>query len=187
MRVFFALDVLGRSTLDKIAEFQRRLMAIGGDVKPTARENIHFTLLFIGETDPMQVEEIKARMQGYVFAPVNVHLQGAGYFPGGGRINVIWIGADRSAEERLTSIHNDLAARLEGVVPFDHKPFRAHLTIARVKSSKNKEQLINLINQYMHEEFGSETLVTLKLKSSTLTPAGPIYTDIANFYAKVSD
>jgi 2'-5' RNA ligase len=184
MRVFFALDFDQQSHLVKIAEFQQDLLASGGDVKLIPRENIHFTLLFIGEIESSLIEDVKTKMEGIVFTPVNLRLHRTGYFPGGGRINVIWIGVDNKAEEQMSKIHNDIIARLDGTVPFDRKPFRAHLTIARVKSGRNKEQLVKLITEHADEEFGQETLDTLKLKQSSLTPSGPVYTDILEFHSK---
>lgn len=184
MRVFFALDFNRQSALDKIVEFQQELLASGGDVKPIPKENIHFTLLFIGEVESSLIENVKTKMEGFVFTPVNLRLHRTGHFPGGGRINVIWIGVEKKAEEKMTKIHNDIVARLDGIVPFDRKPFRAHLTIARVKSGRNREQLIKLITEHADDEFGEETLDTLKLKQSSLTPSGPIYTDIAEFHSK---
>ena len=56
-----------------------------------------------------------------------------------------------------------------------------HLTIARMKSGRNKEQLKEALQQVEHREFGSMIVEKIILYESELTPEGPVYTIVGEF------
>jgi 2'-5' RNA ligase len=107
--------------------------------------------------------------------PFEVEIKGLGVFPNLRRINVIWAGIRRGANE-LRSIFHQLEPKLRdlGFQP-DAKGFSPHLTIARVKTSRNKTELIKIIKELENYEFGLVKAKCLRLKKSVLTPQGPIY------------
>ena len=72
---------------------------------------------------------------------------------------------------------NKVLERLKGIKG-DEKPFSPHLTVARVKSGRRREALLDLIQEFRDFEFGWDSIDELKLKKSELTPKGPIYTDL---------
>ena len=55
---------------------------------------------------------------------------------------------------------------------------KPHLTIGRVKSAKNKEKLLDIIEKYKYKKFSEILINSIKLKKSELTSKGPIYSDI---------
>jgi 2'-5' RNA ligase len=61
------------------------------------------------------------------------------------------------------------------------KNFISHLTIGRVKSPKNKQEIRKTIEKLENIEIGQMTVSKICLKKSTLTPQGPIYEDIKVF------
>jgi 2'-5' RNA ligase len=64
-----------------------------------------------------------------------------------------------------------------GMTP-DNKGFSPHLTIARVRSGRNKAELGNAVSKMKDLNFGKMPITCVRLKKSTLTPKGPIYTTI---------
>ena len=58
------------------------------------------------------------------------------------------------------------------------REFSPHLTIARVKSIQDRENLVSIINSYANETFGEILVKSIKLKKSVLTEKGPIYTTV---------
>ena len=60
----------------------------------------------------------------------------------------------------------------------DPKGFSPHLTIARVKTGRNKAELVRCIEELVNYEFGVVKANCLKLKKSALTPKGPIYSTL---------
>jgi 2'-5' RNA ligase len=55
------------------------------------------------------------------------------------------------------------------------------LTIARVKSGKNKAELARFIGENANFEFGTVRAECLRLKRSDLTPRGPVYSTLKEF------
>jgi 2'-5' RNA ligase len=52
------------------------------------------------------------------------------------------------------------------------------MTIARVKSNLNREALAEYVESMRGQEFGKMPVKAVRLKKSTLTPRGPVYTTI---------
>ena len=118
------------------------------------------------------------------FSSFEAELKGIGAFPKISNPRVIWIGISNGMEE-LIKIFNQIEPLLEkiGFNP-DYKKFSPHITIARVKSLRNKQQLnINLKNNSLFY-IGKIHIKSLKLKKSDLSPIGPIYTTIKQFNSK---
>ena len=115
MRLFYAI-LLSEEVLDALTDAQERLRAetVGGRL--SRRENLHLTLLFLGETD--RLDAAKRAGEGLRSRPFSLSLRGAGSFRSGDS-ELFWVGAELS--EPL---------RAEGVV-LDEKPFRPHLTLMR--------------------------------------------------------
>ena len=63
----------------------------------------------------------------------------------------------------------------------DAKGFSPHLTIARVKSGRNKAELASCLTENADYEFGMINAACLRLKKSQLTPRGPIYSTLKEF------
>jgi 2'-5' RNA ligase len=104
-------------------------------------------------------------------------LKGSGVFPNYNYIKVVWIGIENI--QNLGKISSSID---EGTSKFgfekEKRKFSAHLTIGRVKSAKNKDRLLQIINKYSDVELGNIDVKSIKLKKSELTPKGPIYTTI---------
>ena len=177
-RSFVAVDLNDDRVLDNILKTQQTLLRTGADIKPVERENIHITLRFLGEIKQERVQEIIEQMKQIQFARFTADFRGLGVFPGLHRPTVIWIGIEKGAEE-LSRIFETLEQGLKalGVRP-DSKGFTPHLTIARVKSGRNRAELVRTISELRDVEFGSMNVDSVRLKKSTLTPKGPIYEDL---------
>ncbi|HDI52934.1 MAG TPA: RNA 2',3'-cyclic phosphodiesterase [Candidatus Bathyarchaeota archaeon] len=179
MRCFIAVDVEDAQLLDAIAEAQRKLQSTGADLKLVERENLHITLRFLGEISPSLAEAVGELIRESSFKPFRVGFRGVGAFPNTHRPRVIWIGVSEGAEE-LKRLH----ARIEkGLLSLgfrgEDRSFTPHLTIARVRSGRNRDRLAMALESLLDIEFGSLTVSHVRLKRSTLTPRGPIYTTLA--------
>jgi 2'-5' RNA ligase len=139
---------------------------------------MHLTLRFLGEIPQTTVELVKEAMQALRFPPFEVEFSGLGAFPSPNRMNVIWVGITHG-QDQLNEIFRQLEPKLRqiGLSP-DDKGFSPHLTIARVKSAVNKAALAEYVTSMREQDFGKMPVRTVRLKKSTLTPKGPIYTTI---------
>ncbi|MGP8124544.1 MAG: RNA 2',3'-cyclic phosphodiesterase [Nitrososphaerales archaeon] len=181
MRAFVALEISDHQVLDSIVAFQRELSATGADLKTVARENIHFTVKFLGEITQGQAREVDERLRSLRLGRATVEVRGVGAFPSIGRPNVVWAGVPPAHEERVRPIAQGAIAALEGVGEQDRRPFTAHATLARVRSPRGSNELTTVLRSNPDRMFGEVRFLELKLKSSVLGPQGPTYTDIGAY------
>jgi len=179
VRTFIAIDIENESVREKLARIRDYLVESKADLKPVATENIHLTLRFIGEIPLPKVNEICSILQeNLVFKPFKMRIEGLGVFPNIHRPRVIWAGVTEGASE-LSSLHNSIEKLLRPLgIPPNREKFTPHITIARVRSSRNIQKLIKYIEQYINEFFGEIIVDRVKVKRSILTPKGPIYSDL---------
>jgi 2'-5' RNA ligase len=178
IRSFIAFDIENASVTENIASMQKLLIKTGADLKLVEPKNIHVTLRFLGNITMPTVEKIFAEMKNVQFTPFDVKIHDIGAFPSVRYPRVLWTGITEGAEQ-LRSIFNQLEPRLQGLgfAP-DPKGFSPHLTIARVKSGRNKAQLASFMDENANYDFGVIRAQCLRLKKSDLTPKGPIYSTL---------
>lgn len=181
IRSFIAFDIENEEVLKKIAEMQRLLSETRADLKLVRPENIHVTLRFLGNITSSMVEKIFEAMKTAQFIPFDITLYGVGAFPNPRHPRVLWVGMKEGADQ-LRSIFSQMEPHLRslGFAP-DAKGFSPHLTIARVRSGRNKDELARLVNENAKYEFGKIRAECLRLKKSELTPKGPIYSTLKEF------
>lgn len=179
MRLFIAIpiqDVLKRP----IIKFQSELKNTGADIRLVEFANIHLTLRFLGETDQASVPGIVKVLDTIAshYHPFEVEIKTAGGFPSPQRPRVVWVGClETSSPPHLPQIYQEIEKGLSSLrfSPADH-PFSPHITIARVKSPKNKEGLVNLLKQNANFLAGKQVVKEVVLFQSQLRPTGPVYT-----------
>lgn len=144
---------------------------------------MHLTLRFLGEIPQATVDRVKEAMQGLQFSPFEVEFSGLGAFPSLNRINVVWVGM-KQGHEQLNEIFHQLEPKFRQIgLPPDDKGFSPHLTIARVRSGANRAALADYVSSMREQDFGKMPARTVRLKKSTLTPKGPVYTTIHEIVA----
>ena len=176
-------EVIGRierlrdeGVIRRLAEVQGMLANTSADLKLVKPQNIHLTVRFLGNISLSMVDAVYEEMKQVSFSPFEVELRDLGAFPRLSRPRVIWAGIKKGANE-LVNVFEQLEPRLRGLgFKPDTKGFSPHLTIARVRSGRNKVQLIKVVRELENYDFGAVKAECLRLKKSVLTPRGPIYT-----------
>jgi RNA 2',3'-cyclic 3'-phosphodiesterase len=179
MRAFIAIE-LPQNIKDHISRLQDKLKKSGADVKWVSPSNIHLTLKFLGEIDEKTRDgvcaclvEIAAHTPRYT-----VKLGSLGAFPGIQSPRIIWIGLSLG-HDQTRSIADQLENNLEKYgIDRETRPFSSHITIGRVRSQKNKDDLVRCISgleSSMKENLGEFQAEKITLFKSTLLPQGPIY------------
>jgi 2'-5' RNA ligase len=181
IRSFIAFDIGSHEVLKKLADAQGLLLKTGADLKPVEPQNIHVTVRFLGNISSETVEKIFEEMKKVQFMAFDIRIHGVGAFPNVKYPRVVWAGIKEGADQ-LRSIFSQLEPRLHGLgfAP-DPRGFSPHLTIARVRSGKNKAELAQCITENANFEFGTIRGQCLKLKRSNLTPKGPVYSTLREF------
>ena len=175
IRSFISVDLDEPGIRERIASTQRSLLETGAQLKLVNTEIMHLTLRFLGEIPQPTVEEVKKAIDAVRFSAFEIELSGLGAFPNLRRLNVVWVGIKRG-HEQLAEIFQQLEPKLRTIgLPADNKGFSPHLTIARVRTGANMEALANYVSTMGEQEFGKMLVQSVRLKRSTLTPRGPIY------------
>jgi 2'-5' RNA ligase len=179
-RGFIAIEIQPASS---IIEFENSITKSGADVKLVEPQNIHLTLKFLGDTEESKIEaidhSIKESLAG--IKPFSLTLIGTGVFPNEKYVKVIWIGIKDG--DMLKTIAGALDEKLVTLgFPKEKRDFSPHLTIGRVKTARNKEQLLAVIKNHDTKKFLQQEIHSVTLKKSDLTTAGPIYTTLREIH-----
>lgn len=175
-RGFIAVDI---TVTPNILEFEQEIKKTGADVKLVEPQNIHITVKFLGDVDENLIDEIEQIMKDSVkeIKSFTIQLKGTGVFPNQNYIRVIWIGIKEA--QMIETISDSIDEKLSELgFKKEKRGFSSHLTIGRVKTAKNKQRLLEIIENYVDVEFSRQEINSIKLKKSDLTSKGPIYTTI---------
>lgn len=173
MRTFVAVEVSNKNTLDLIAKLQSDLQI---KASPVSKQNMHFTLLFLGEIEEQTAENVKKALSSIAFQPISAKFTHLGAFPNPKFPRVIWIGIDENAATQLVKLAVQVEQKLAPLGFKPDKPFKPHLTIFRVK--RKEDDISGKIAKFSSVDLGTDTLAELKFKRSVLTSNGPIYSDL---------
>ncbi len=181
IRSFIAFDIENASVIQRLVEAQRLLVSTQAHLKIVKPENIHVTVRFLGNISEDMVEKIYEKMRETTWKPFKFHIKGLGAFPHLRYPRVVWAGI-REGSDQLRGVFDELEPNLRklGFAP-DTKGFSPHITIARVKSGRNKAELAKQIMELAEYEFGVVEARCLRLKKSTLTPKGPVYSTLREY------
>lgn len=184
LRTFIAIDV-PPAVLDTITRIQRRFKSLGLHASWVKPGNIHLTLKFLGDTDPGRIPGIQKKLTETLApcVPFRLSLDSAGVFPNTKSPRILWVGL-KDEKGALETLQAGIEKSLEGLgFPMEQRPFSPHLTLARIKSPKGKEELKDELDALNQEGIGPHPFDVggLQLYESQLTPKGSIYTVLANF------
>lgn len=185
MRAFLSYDISAEEFPTRVENLQAELKSTGADLKLVNPRIMHFTIRFLGEIDNSEKQQIVDVLRGRVENfELDLDFSGVGAFPNERRPSVIWIGIDRASAVTLEKKAAEVNSFLKSIPTLRTEKedrFSPHVTIARVRSGRNKEKLTEFLQKHRNDQFGSAKIRHLRLKLSELTPSGPIYSDLHVF------
>jgi RNA 2',3'-cyclic 3'-phosphodiesterase len=133
MRLFFSVPLPLAAREQLRAPIDAAQKAAQGSLSFGNVDQLHFTLAFLGEQPESIVAPACAAAEDALCDGFELRLAGAGAFPSLSRPRVAWLGLSQG-EVQLATLAGRLreGLRLRGI-SFDDKPFRPHLTIARLR------------------------------------------------------
>jgi 2'-5' RNA ligase len=171
---------------------QERLRRGAPPVKWVAPEAMHLTMRFLGDTSVELIPDL-GRAISTALAPhaaMALRLSGVGAFPNERRPSVIWAGIG-GAVAALARAQADIEAALVGLgLAPETKPFRAHLTLGRVRREAHQEQLQRLgaaIRALAPLAPVAWVADRVALFRSELGSGGPTYTKIVDCNLQIAD
>ncbi len=179
MRLFIAIDP-SMEQREKLQILQQRLAHSLGGVRWVRPEGLHLTLKFLGEQEAEKVPLIITAMQivSRSVSPFYLQFGSTGVFPSPKRARIIWTGIHRGAsetEELADSLEKELAKR---GFPLERRPFKAHLTLGRVRLSLPGEKVGQLLSAEKNFKTEKALVTSMSLYESRLTPRGAQYTTL---------
>ena len=175
-RLFVALEI-GSQAQRQIADEQKRLAETirGGGLRWTKYDQLHITLVFIGQlSDERAAAIVHAMRDPLPHPPFRCALGGLGAFPPRGAPRALWIGV-KSGAEQLVRVQGLVAERLETLgVERERRPFSPHLTLARWKDSRSSDR--PRTTTASPATIASVDAHGVTLFQSHVTPAGSTYT-----------
>jgi 2'-5' RNA ligase len=173
MRLFFAIE-LDPAVADALHHAIEPLRVVEPEPAWVAVEKLHLTMKFMRDVD----EEGAARLIAAGDLATRCHrafdmtLGGVGAFPNFRRARVVWMGVE--SEPRLELLHHDLEiACADAGYEVEGRPFRPHVTLARVRSPLPIERARPFARAARRVAFAAASEVrSLTLFESTPTPSG---------------
>lgn len=187
MRLFFAvlLDDHTRQRVALVQEAMKRALA-GQRISWVKEENLHLTLRFLGEQDEKGLRQ--AIETGQFVASQHSHfrfvVRGAGVFPDTRRARVLWVGVEEPVEPLYRLAHHLEQSLRQHGFPSEDKPFRSHITLARIKEPPPAQVVQRLLESLPDEPLGGVEVRSFVLMQSALHPNGSVYTPVQEFPLK---
>ena len=193
MRVFIAVDI-NQQIKEAISRLQGQLQRKSGIgkgqatwVKPDA---MHLTLKFLGEIDDKQLDSVRKTVEEIVkkHKSFELSVESVGFFGGKATSDersriakVLWVGSAKGSDN-LSALAKDIEESLsQAGFEKEQREFAAHLTICRIKDFAAGKRLAELADDLTDFKAGIVFIDAVKIYQSQLTPAGPIYTELANY------
>ena len=183
IRAFLAIEP-PENVLQQISRLQEKLKReISGRLSWTRPQGQHLTLKFFGDISKEDINNISTAVQKRVVTEqkLNLKVEKLGVFPDARRPRVLWC-AVAGDVERLINFQKKLDGDFAALgFPAEDRPFKAHLTLARIKDPRDIAGLSEALKKHDAFTAGEFTADKLFLFQSNLSPQGAVYTKLAEF------
>jgi 2'-5' RNA ligase len=179
MRLFIAIE-LPPEIKQGIAKVQEQLRTAGANAGWTRPEGIHLTLKFLGEVEESRTDDIKKALAAAVGSndKLNLSIAGAGAFPNGKNPRVLWLGVTGDVE-KLGSLQAAVENAMTGLgFEREERKFSPHLTLARIKFPKPRDNWQQKIESIRDVKLGEFEADRVSLMKSELKREGAVYTEV---------
>ena len=128
MRLFTAIN-FNDATRSRLVSIRDEIKSKSARGNFTAPQNIHLTLIFLGESDERQFAAAKSALDSTKFAPFDIEIYTTGRFARDGG-DIWWAGVRECAP--LTDLYKDLFDKLTGAgFRVDARRYKPHITLSR--------------------------------------------------------
>lgn len=178
VRTFLAID-LGEDIRDRLVSLQEQLTKVAPEVKWVEPENLHITLLFLGEVEQRETQDIcRAAQKAVANLPAfAMSIKGAGAFPNMRRPRTLWVGVGVGSPE-VGALHDAIEAPLLDMGSYrrETRAYVPHVTLGRVTGERSDDdELAKLLATHKTWSAGETTVREVQVMRSELASAGPTY------------
>lgn len=166
IRCFFGIPVDNSSEIKEIQE-----MFAESSFRMTGVQNLHMTILFLGDRKKPEVDAIISRMKEVKFSMPAIVVQSIIGLPRNSRATVLALSVSGNG---LTDIYDKVSEISEYT---DSRGFLPHVTIGRSRRPESIKR------SWIEKRFDLELKVSrISFMRSDLTQGGPVYTDLCSNY-----
>jgi len=174
MRLFLAIEMPA-----EIKEILSTLRKDMPGVRWVPPEQLHLTLLFLGELAPENLDRLCNALAAIAIPPFTLTFDRTGCFPRPAAPRILWAGIKpQPALSRLVLLVREAAADCGVIV--EEKPFSPHITLARIKQP-NPCPVTDFSGRLITDKKLSLPVDRFILCQSTLAPQGAIHEAIRVF------
>jgi len=180
MRTFLALELPGEFKEELAKAIRELQVLVPHGVKWVMKDNLHITMLFIGDVGPGKISELKSEFQAILKDLKSFAIDQP-------QIEVISIRNPRLVWVKCNFISPELPIVVDRIRQYlekegfeiDKKPFRLHITLGRIKKTIENRVVENLFRVDLRDKRWTVSEATFY--ESRLLPEGPEYSKIATF------
>ena len=163
---------------EELSDYLRDLALQLPETKQTIPQQFDLTIKFLGNVEENKLDEICQRLSTVTFHPFETSLEIVHVFSER-FIKIVWVGLKEG--EKFAHLHKKVEEALFPLFERDSR-FQPHITIARIKSLKNKEAFLEALPKIQVKpiQFEIEKLI---LVESNLSAAGATHTPLHEYKA----
>ena len=187
-RLFIAIDPEPAllDTIFRLTSTMKREYPVAG-VRYTSPQNLHLTLLFLGDTEDNLIPKIKRDLDRicHNFNEFDLEFSNLGAFPSQRNPRIIWLGVNNP--EPISALAHAIIHDTGLVSEPEKARFAPHLTLGRVAElarGTSGEMFSRLFAKLGTTKAGSTTVREVLLYESILKPGGPVYTVLSRHALK---
>jgi 2'-5' RNA ligase len=180
-RIFIAVKLDAGADLLRMISSLKALLG-EESIKWVDPGNIHLTLAFLGDTEEKRIRILGSLLKDKCsgFGEFEFTLAGTGVFKNFRDPHVIWAGIRSS--KRLSDLNSKISTGLkETGFNIEERSFKPHLTLGRIRSLKDPENLKSVLERYRETEFQTVPVKEVILFESILMQKGPFYKPLGTF------
>lgn len=181
MRVFIGVP-LAEDLRDNIIKLQQ-LASTYVKMKAVERENLHWTVKFLGEVLDDKIQSIIEVLYSLKTSikPFSINVTGLGVFPSPAKPRVLWVTA--SDGEPFVALVKMLDVALSKLgFPTETREVVPHLTIGRIKAVTDRRGFREFLEGVSKKKFGGMKVNSVTLYKSVLSEKGPTYSKLHEIY-----
>ncbi|HPR34043.1 MAG TPA: RNA 2',3'-cyclic phosphodiesterase [Anaerolineaceae bacterium] len=187
-RLFIAVDPEPAllDTIFRLISTIKREFPVPG-MRYTAPQNLHLTMLFLGDTDENLIPKIENKLDKLCqnFSEFDLEFANLGAFPSRQNPRILWLGV--SNPKVVTTLAKAIINDSGLVAEPEKAKFSPHLTLGRVAENArgvSGEMFSKLFAKLGSVNVGSTRIREVLLYQSILKPEGPVYTVLSSHALK---
>jgi len=178
LRTFIAVKITPQPALLQVWSHLKKTFE-KEKIKWVEENNLHLTLKFLGDTSPVQIDQVISVLHETAlnFAALQFDLNGVGFFNRNRQPKVLFVNIE--SDQILRQLATEIDMKLSKL-GFDkeQREFSPHLTLGRIKHLKNKPLFFKTMEEYKNDFIQQVKISEIIYYQSILKPGGAEYKPI---------